>query len=230
MKRTLGILGGMGSMASAVFYKMIVDNTIVEKDQDHLEMLVYNHAQIPDRTEYILAGREDELYEVLYKDLSKLELFGCEVLTLICNTSYYFYNRLSEEISANIINMPYEALKEATKDGAKKVGIMATNGTVRGGIYDMFSDGLEVEIIYPNDEFQEINMDFIYNQVKKGEKGSLSDFNKVSQHLFEKGAEKIILACTEFSVFSSYNELSDKFIDAMKVLADRSIELCGGKK
>ena len=55
-KKKLGILGGMGSEATVLFYKKIIDNTSVNNDREHLDILIYNHASIPDRTECILCG------------------------------------------------------------------------------------------------------------------------------------------------------------------------------
>ncbi|MEG1845383.1 MAG: amino acid racemase [Oscillospiraceae bacterium] len=231
MKKMLGVLGGLGSEASAVFYKKIVDNTLALNDQDHLNILIYNHADIPDRTEYITSGRDIELFEILNQDLKKLSDFGCEVLCIACNTSHYFIKDLQKNSKSEIVDMIFEAVKAVKEKSpnVKKIGIMGTTGTVKYEIYKNACEHFNIEPIYPDDEFQQTTMDIIYKQIKSGKKGSLEDFMKVSYNLKEKGAEKIILSCTELSVFAQENNLSDYYTDALDVLTKKVIILCGGK-
>ena len=70
-KKILGILGGMGPEATQVFYKKIIDCTQVDNDREHLDIFIYNHASIPDRTECILCGREEELWNIIEEDILK---------------------------------------------------------------------------------------------------------------------------------------------------------------
>ena len=77
-KKKLGILGGMGSEATVLFYKKIIDNTSVNNDREHLDILIYNHASIPDRTECILCGKQDYLWDIIANDIRGMEQLGCE--------------------------------------------------------------------------------------------------------------------------------------------------------
>ena len=72
-KKKLGILGGMGSEATVLFYKKIIDNTSVNNDREHLDILIYNHASIPDRTECILCGKQDYLWDIIANDIRGME-------------------------------------------------------------------------------------------------------------------------------------------------------------
>ena len=111
-KSMLGILGGMGPEATSVLYKKIIDNTEVTCDQDHINILIYSHAEIPDRTKYILEGKEDYLLDVLEKDIEMLKNAGCKYLAVPCNTSHYFAKEFKEKMDDGFINMIEETAKQ----------------------------------------------------------------------------------------------------------------------
>ncbi len=230
MRKKLGILGGMGSHATQVFFKNILDHTKVKCDADHIDMFIYNHATIPDRTEAILSGREDELFEVLKKDCLTLQNLGCKHIAISCNTSHYFADRLQECLNIPIINMVRETVQSIHYENkmVKRIGIMATDGTVKSGIYAKECDKFGIEAIYPSKEMQEKVTDLIYNQIKCSLPGNYEEFLEISKEMFDNGAEYIVLSCTELSVFKNRHNLSPMYIDALDVLTKRCIILSGG--
>lgn len=228
-KAMLGILGGMGPEATSVLYKKIIDNTEVTCDQDHINILIYSHAEIPDRTKYILEGKEDYLLGVLEKDIEMLKNAGCRYLAVPCNTSHYFANEFKEMMNGGFINMIEETAKQVKEKGIKKVGIMATDGTIRSDLYKKELNKLGIEVVYPSDEMQKFVMSLIYDQIKRGEKGNKHQFSKVVSSLKKAGCEAVVLACTELSVFAiNYSLNGDYYIDAMDCLTKACIEKCGG--
>ena len=148
-KKKLGILGGMGSEATVLFYKKIIDNTSVNNDREHLDILIYNHASIPDRTECILCGKQDYLWDIIAKDIRGMEQLGCEYFAIPCNTCHYFADRLQELTNGKFINMIEETARYASERGRKKVGVMATDGTVKGGMYKKALEKYGIEVVYP---------------------------------------------------------------------------------
>lgn len=229
-RKILGILGGMGSEASVDLYRAIVDHTVANNDREHLDMMIMNHASMPDRTEYILSGREEELWNIIKKDILTLRQTGCEYFAIPCNTSHYFADRLQELTGGAFINMIEETAAYVAKNGCKKVGVMATDGTVQCGLYAKALEANHVEVVYPDAEDQKIVMSLIYDQIKKGEKGNRHQFFTVADHLKEAGCDAVILACTELSVFHVNHGLdSNYYIDAMDILAKVCIEKCGAK-
>lgn len=226
----LGILGGMGPMATQLLYKMIIEKTDAKKDQEHLDMIILNHATIPDRTAAIKSGETAEVLKVLSDDVLMLQKNGCEAIAIPCNTSHYFYEELQDRVNIPIINMVHSAVLDVieSKPDVKKIGILATDGTLFSDIYKKECKKLGIEAIYPDEEFQKISMDIIYNQIKKGERGNPLDFLKLDKHLKDKGCEAIILACTEFSCYKENNGVSDFYTDALESLCKKSIVMCGG--
>ncbi len=226
----LGILGGMGPMATQLLYKMIIENTQARRDQEHLDMIILNHAKIPDRTEAIKSGKTAEVLGVLSEDVLMLEKNGCTAIAIPCNTSHYFYDELQSITDIPIINMVREAVLDVkkSKPDIKRIGILATDGTLFSDIYKKECIKLGIEAIYPDEDIQKISMDIIYNQIKKGERGNPDDFSKIDRHLKDRGCEGAILACTEFSCYKENNGLSDFYVDALKSLCREAIIMCGG--
>lgn len=228
-KKRLGILGGMGSEATQVFFKRIIDQTKAENDREHLDMVIYNHASLPDRTEYILSGRQQELWEILEKDIEMLHSMESDYIVIPCNTCHYFAKNIEEKTRQHFINMITETAKYAADMGRHRVGIMGTTGTLRSDLYGRAFSEAGLEAVYPSDEKQALVMRIIYNQIKKGDKGSLADFEVVVDEFRAQECDAVCLACTELSVFRENYMLTDTFfIDALDVLARSAIIACGG--
>ncbi len=225
-RKTLGIIGGMGPQATCVFMSKVVAHTKASIDQEHIDMIVLNHAGIPDRTEAILSGKTEEITRILINDAKRLEANGAGVIAIPCNTSHTFFEQIQAAISIPIVNMVHQSVIDMKP--SEKVGIMATNGTVFTDIYGIECRKLGLQAVYPSPDCQALVMDIIFEQVKKGLSGDPRMFAKVSDELFSLGCEKIILACTELSCYHAENSLDARYTDAMDALIRKCIEVCGG--
>ncbi|MBQ9827945.1 MAG: aspartate/glutamate racemase family protein [Lachnospiraceae bacterium] len=228
--KKLGILGGMGPQASAFFYNNVIKHTEASADQEHLDMVLFNHASVPDRTEAILRGDTDRLEQVLIKDVKDLEALGCGEIVITCNTSHYFYDVMQQETGAEIINMIEEAVKATIEQfgDVKKIGIMATDGTVQMGLYGKACEKFGVEPVYPSPEKQKKVMHIIYDEIKAGQTGDQMAFLDVVVDLERQGCDAVILACTELSAYKEYHGVPDICVDAMDILVREAIVRCGG--
>ena len=226
----LGVIGGMGPMATQLFYKNIIEMTDAKSDQEHIDMIILSHASVPDRTTAIKGGETNKVFNVLLEDAKMLEENNVSAIAIPCNTSHFFWEKLQSEVNVPIINMVREtviSIKNKNPD-IKKIGLLATDGTVFTKIYNKECDALGIECVTPDDDVQKVVMDIIYNQIKKGEIGSMSDFEKIDIFLKKSGCESAILACTELSCFKANHELTDFYVDAMQVLCEKSILMCDG--
>ena len=230
MEQKLGVLGGMGPQATQVFYQFVLDRTDAARDQDHLPAIILSDTQIPDRTQAILSGDTKELYQRLLRDAKLLERCGCTAIAIPCNTSHFFADRLQGELSVPIIHMVRETVKVLSSDpGVHKVGILATDGTVRTGVYQRECEAQGLAAFSPPPEVQKVVMSIIYDEIKKGEKGSREKFAVMDRCLRAAGCDAAILGCTELSVFRTYQPLPEFYVDAMDILAERCITYCGYK-
>lgn len=226
-KHRLGVLGGMGPQATQIFYQRILDRTDAERDQEHLPTLILSDTEMPDRTAAILGGRGEEVFGRLLSDAKQLEACGCTALAIPCNTSHYFADRLQAELDIPLINMVRETCRVLARRGCKRVGILATDGTVRTGIYQTECTAQGFEGVAPDEVTQKLVMSIIYDEIKKGETGTREKFAAIDRALQDLGCDAAILGCTELSVYRVYHGLPDFYVDAMEVLVEESITHCG---
>ena len=227
----LGVLGGMGPQATNTFYQRIIDRTQAESDQEHLRVLIWSDAKIPDRTAGILGtpDQAEAVYQHLLADAKLLERAGCTVLAIPCNTSHYFADRLQGELHIPLIHMIRETVSAIRAMGKTTVGILATDGTVQTGIYQRECAARGIEAVAPPADVQKLVMSIIYDEIKRGEKGSREKFAAIDRWLRASGCDAAILGCTELSVYRTYHGLPDYYLDAMEILAERCITACGYK-
>lgn len=227
--KKLGVIGGLGPKASSYFYDLIIDNTLAKSDQDHIDAIYLNHASMPDRTEAILSGNVEHLKELLIKDAQLLEGVGCSHIAIPCNTSHYFWKDIQDSVDITVINMIEEVinyiriLNGGTID---KIGVLATNGTVRTGIYDKEAERNDIEVVYPNQEHQNKVMEVIYDGVKSGKSVKITELDEVINDLKSQNCDAVVLGCTELSVLFK-GDHDPYIIDALYPLARKSIELSG---
>lgn len=184
---------------------------------------------MPDRTQAILSGQTEPVYQRLLADARLLEREGCTVLAIPCNTSHFFADRLQKELEAPLIHMPRETVAVLARSGKRKVGVLATDGTVQTGVYQKECAAQGILAVAPPPEVQKLVMGIIYDEIKRGEKGSREKFAVIDRWLRGAGCDSAILACTELSVYRTYHSLPDYYLDAMDVLAERCITACGYK-
>lgn len=225
--RTLGILGGLGPMATVYFYEMLTEHTRASSDQEHIDIVISSRATTPDRTAFILGTSDENPLEVMKKDAEKLVAFGADLISIPCNTAHYFYDALAASIDVPIVNIIYETVSHIKRTGAEKIGVLATEGTIGSGAYEHMCRQVGIGYEVPDKEYQDIITDIIYNEVKQGKHADRDRFLRVAEHMKKKGCDKLVLGCTELSLIKRDGELDGIFVDSLEVLAHKTILLCG---
>lgn len=225
--KTVGVLGGLGPMATVYFFNMVVEKTKASKDQDHIDMIISNRASTPDRTSYILDCSLENPASILSEEAIKLEQFGVDFLVMTCNTAHYFYNDIAKNINIPFINILEETVLEAKKQGHKKIGILATKGNIQANLYQNMCKKHDLDFYTPCESTQSKVMDIIYGNIKQGKPADMNKFNEIVSELKDNNCDGAILGCTELSILKEDNNLpSDFYIDSLEVLANKTISLC----
>lgn len=228
--KTIGILGGMGPLATVELYKKIILKTKAEKDQEHIHVIIDSNTNIPDRTDNILNDGENPLVEMI-KSARVLEEAGADFLIMPCNTAHYFYNELCEKVNIPFLNMLEITVNYIEEKYRKDItaGLLATDGTILSGIYDKYFNNSDLKLIKPKLN-QHYVMEFIYEGIKKGnyEIGT-SNFFKARDELLANGAELLILGCTELPIGAEIFQFKGNYLDPMDVLAEKAIKFAGGE-
>lgn len=221
MKKKLGILGGMGPLASMVFYERIIHNTEANSDNEHIDIMLLSHATIPDRTSVILENRDhSEIVDVVKPDIEAFENYGVKNIAVSCNTFHNFLEDVEKLTDIPIINMIEIATEEAKKHG-QKVTALGTKGTLQTGIYEKYIEKYGLEHIKVDDDIEEELMEIIYH-VKATNDTKSKRFNEICKHYLDQGSIPI-LACTELSTLDLEEEVETETVDALSVLTRESI-------
>ena len=224
----LGIIGGMGPMASALFYDMISNKTDASCDQENLDLILLSHAGMPDRTRAILSKDEAQIEEVrskLLADAMFLQNAGCTAIAVTCNTAHYFVNMIEGEIDIPFIHLIRETAEAvASKFGAKKVAVLATDGTIETRLYQDELSKRGVISFTPKAEVQALVMHEIYDCIKSGKPADEEIWQKIEEYVKAEGCEAAVLACTELSVVRKELSLGSFYFDPMDIMAERCLD------
>ena len=204
----LGILGGLGPAASCYLYQMLIDHTPAVRDQDHIDS-------------------KDDPFLVMEQDGKSLVAYGATVLAIPCNTAHYFYDRLAAALPVPVLNMPRLTVAAAKAAGCKKLGILATDGTLLAGTYQLMWGEAGVEYAAPSPEHQRGVMTVIYDQIKQGQRADMALFNAAADDLKRQGCDMAVLGCTELSLVKRDEKLGSFFIDSTEVLCKNALLACG---
>jgi len=226
-EKTIGILGGMGPLATAELFKRIVEKTPAKRDQDHPRIIIYNNPKIPDRTAFILGNGEDPRPELI-ESAKKLESWGADFIIMPCNTAHFFAETIQKAVKIPLVSMIEETAKLIREMGLKKVGLLATDGTIKGLVYHRALLSHGVQIAVPGGRDQELAMRGIYEGVKAGnlELGRRL-LLEVARRL-ERRVDGIIAGCTEVSVALRPEDLKVPLVDPLDVIAEKAVKLALG--
>jgi len=226
---TPGLIGGMGPAATCDLMKKVIDVTDASDDQHHVHMLVDQNTDVPDRTAAILKGGADPMPQLI-ASAKRLEAAGADFLCMSCNTAHYFHGRLQEHVRIPVLNMPEESARELRRRGVRKVGLLATDGTIRTGVYHRYLQAAGIEVLVPGDEGQKAIMSLIYDCVKKGVPASEYPKDAVAAAVAElkaRGAEAFLMACTELPIAFEALGYGEGFVDPTLVLARAIVREAG---
>jgi len=207
----VGIIGGMGPLSTVEFLKRIVEKTPAEKDQDHIRIIVDFNSKVPDRTAHILGKGESPL-PYLLDSVDRLTKAGVDVIFISCNTAHYYIEDMRRRSSVPIVDLVEEGLKILKKRGINKILLLATEGTIRSGIYRIRGEKIGIEVVDPDDHMLNTTMKVIYS-VKSGKIDDAKKHWKELSKSLKEGLE-ILLGCTELPV------VADRGIDVLDLWAD----------
>lgn len=227
---TVGVLGGLGPMASVYFYEMVVNMTDAKTDQEHVDMIITNRATTPDRTAFIVGSSDEDPSNILIDDAKKLEKYGVDFIVMTCNTAHYFYEKIARSVDLPLVNIVEETIKHAKATNHKKLGILATTGNIKTSLYQNMCEKYDMKYLTLDEKRQSQVMEIIYDDIKSGKPADMDKFNSIVNYLKENDCDGVILGCTELSILKNDNELDGNFyIDSLEVLARETIVRSGRK-
>ncbi|MBM6404527.1 amino acid racemase [Phycicoccus sp. CSK15P-2] len=196
-----GVLGGLGPAATVHYLRRVIELTDASRDQDHVDLLVWQHGSVPDRTGF-LRGENESPEAMLVADAQALERAGATFVAIPCNTALVWVEQMRASVGIEVLDTVDETVLAAQQavPGLRRLGVLATDGTLSAGTYAASAKRLGVDLVLPDAEVQREVMAVIYDGVKAGRPVPRERFDALVTHLLERGAEAVALGCTELSV------------------------------
>ena len=214
---TLGVLGGLGPAASCYFYDLLIRRCPASRDQDHPDVIIYSKASIPDRSAYLLGAGESPL-PALLEGLVLLERMGARAIAVPCATAHHFYPEMQAAAGVPVPNMLECTARTLRRENVTAAALLATRGSYSSGAFCRALEAAGVTPLVPSQAGTQALMDLIYG-IKAGGPPIAAALEAIAAPLLERGAQRVILGCTELSLFARAG-LDLPYADPMEILAD----------
>jgi aspartate racemase len=195
----LGVIGGMGPLATADFFRKLIDATPARDDDEHIPVLIHSVPQIPSRPAAILRGGPSPL-PALIEARDRLLGAGATMLAMPCNTAHLWYDDLVAGCAVPFVHI-VDAVADLFPAGAREFGIVATRATLRARVFERRLAGRGIALAAPDEATYDGAVQPAIEAVKRGateEGGSLLE--PVIAAELERGAAAVVLACTELPI------------------------------
>lgn len=233
MSKTVGILGGMGPLATVDLFAKIVDSTPAVVDQDHLRIIIDNNPHIPPRVEAILGDGESPL-PAMAASARLLEAAGAHFIVMPCNTAHFWLDGLRTAVGIPVHSMIDNAAAHVTarRDSlAGPVLLLATAATISLGLYQQAFAARGMTLLVPTDGEQAV-LDKAVRRVKAGELADnpyLGEVNAMLDRHARAGAGAILAGCTEVPLLFPFFTAALERFDATLLLARMTVALARGE-
>lgn len=224
----LGILGGMGPLAGADFFRKVIERTPAGRDQDHLPTLVYSLPQIPDRTAALFEAGDDP-FPALLRGMQILVDAGASCIAMPCNSAHFWWERLSERIEVPILHIVQAGIDGLRRRGMYqgRVGLLGTELTLRTELYRGRLRESGYEPVLPDDGARVMQA---IRLIKAGQLERASQALKNEESwLLDRGCERVLLACTEIPLVLDPQHASPHSVDVTVELAIAAVQWCSGQ-
>ncbi len=223
--KTIGLIGGTTWESTQLYYK-IINETVREKlGKNHsAKILLYSL----DFEELIqIKGDNKKLAEFITQIALKLEKAEADFLLICANTLHIVYEQVQNNINIPILNIIDVTGKEIQKSGVKKVGLLGTTTTMEKSFYkDRLKSNFEIDAITPAASERNLIQNVIFNELALGkiQESSKKEFISIINSLIQKGAEGIILGCTEIPLLIKQEDVDIPIFDTTFLHATAAVE------
>ncbi len=198
----IGIIGGMGPLATSDFFRKLIEATPAQDDEDHVPVVIHSVSQLPSRPAAILKGAPSPLPD-LRKARDRLLQAGAQALAMPCNTAHYWHRQLADGCPVPFLHIADAVGVDLVERGmaGQDVGIVATRATLVGEVYTPLFSRLGCRMLIPTDQEYETRVAPGIAAVKRYEidaGGVLLE--PVIASLLERSAAAVVLACTEVPI------------------------------
>lgn len=201
--------------------------TQAESDQEHLPLCLCHAPQIPDRTAYILGRSQESPLPGIVRAGLTLKAMGADLLAIPCVTASYFHDEIERQTGLRTVHAVRATADLLSAKGVCRAAVLATQGTVMAGLFQDQLQSRGIEAILPDGPDQAAIGEIIFDRIKRGIPPDTERFLQICRRLTDRGAQRLILGCTELSLIAKDRDLGEEFLDVLDVLAASAITACG---
>ena len=227
--KTVGVIGGLGPLATLDFFDRVLKRTRAVAEQEHLRLIIDNNTKIPDRNAF-MRGEGPSPGPALAASAKGLEVAGAEVIVMACNTTHIWEAEIRAAISVPFLSIIDETAAVVADLRPEAVGVLAVDACLKGGLYQEALKKAGVKPLLLSEDSQKTFMDLIY-RIKSGDTGEAVKRAMVTlaRRLEAQGAEVIIAGCTEIPIVLSADDIDGELVSSTDVLVERTILFAGGQ-
>ena len=229
--KTIGLIGGM-SWESTVPYYQIINRTVKERLGGlHSAKIVLVSVDFHEIEGLMRAGRWDRLGERLADAALRVEAAGADLLLLCTNTLHKVAPQIEARIRIPLLHIVDTTGREIRRRGLTRVGLLATRFTMEEDFYrDRLARTHGIEALVPPAEDREVIHRVIFEELCRGKVlgPSRDEYLRIAAALVERGAEGIILGCTEIGMLLADGDLAVPFFDTTMLHATEAAVLSIG--
>ena len=233
-EKVIGIMGGMGPEAGIDLFSRITRETHAKCDTDHLHIIVDSNPKMPSRQDAILHGGESPV-PAMIATARNLVAAGADVIIIGANTAHYFFDDVASEVPVPFLHIIDEAVKETVRlvPEAKKVGVLATTAAMQAHVYEKSCDKFGLEVLAPAPEMQDkmqsaiFDHDYGFKYAGRTE-ACVSAAADVARHLIDRGAQALIMGCTEIPLILGDTQFDVPLIDPNEIIAKAAVKYAKG--
>lgn len=226
--KTIGLIGGTSWTSSMEYYRLFNEMVNRKLGSYHSCKCLMHSVDFEDIQRYQHEGRWDKIAEVMVDAAKRLEKGGADFVLIGANTLHKVADEITKHINIPILHIADAAAEEIKKNKLKSVGLLGTRFTME---QDFYRERLEkmhnIEVLVPNEEGINIVHSIIYNELVLGEikDGSREKYLNVIDGLVSRGAEGIVLGCTEIPLLIKQEHCNIPVFDTTYIHSKHAVEL-----
>ena len=229
--KKIGIIGGVGPQATQFIYSKIIELSQIKygaKNNDDYPQLIIESVPIPDFISDV--SKIDIATRMLIESTRYLTKAGVTKICIASNTVHILQNELEKNTTVPFISMIELVAKKCSTSNFNRVGLLGSPVLIKSGLYETELKKYGIGVIFPTNHETEI-ADSIIRDVLAGRNSSdkKQAYVEAMNNIFDRGAQTIILGCTELPLALNYEALGDKTISSDEVLAEGIVDYYYGK-
>lgn len=226
--KTIGLLGGMSWESTATYYQMINEGVKAKLGGLHSAKIYLYSVDFHEIEKLQHSGDWAATARILSNAATGLETAGAEFLVICTNTMHKVAPQIERSINIPLLHIADATAEKIKAKGIKSVGLLGTKFTMEQEFYKgRLESKYGLEVYIPDQNDREIVHDVIYNELCLGQikEKSRDEYLRIIEKLASKGAEAVILGCTEIALLVKQDQTAVPLFDTTKLHAESAVEL-----